>query len=136
MFYCGRGVTCLLLIVLCADVGVLPFTRVSAQDSNTQAKAERTPEKLAQEKFLLHQLHGQQLSELPTGELNRLAAETAAQDINDIAVLQNSGLIARQPNNFDLSGRSLTFTPSGRGYLISNNALAFDNNLGNKLNLF
>ncbi len=135
MFHCSRGVTSLLLIVLCAGVGALPFTRASAQDGAKQTKPEWAPEKLAQEKFLLHQFHEQQLAGLPTGEPNRLAAETAAQDINDIAVLQNSGLIARQPNNFDLSGRSLTFTPAGRGYLISNSALVLDNNLGGKLNL-
>jgi uncharacterized protein (TIGR03437 family) len=135
MFHCSRSVTGLLLIVLCTSVGALTFTRVSAQDSDKPAKTEWTPEQLAQEKFLLHQWHEQQLAEWPASELNRLA-EITAQDINDISVLQNSSLIARQPNNFDLSGRSFTFTPAGRGYLISHAVLAFDNNLGGKLNLF
>src|SRR5262245_313328 len=117
MFHCSRSVTGLLLIVLCAGIGALSFTRCSAQGDAKPTKTELTPEQLAQEKFLLHQWHEQQLAGLPASELSKLA-ETTEQDINDISVLQNSSLIARQPNNFDLSGRSLTFTPSGRGYLI------------------
>jgi uncharacterized protein (TIGR03437 family) len=101
----------------------------------SRSKQSQTPEELAEERWLLHQWHQQQLSELPAAEQQRLAADTVMQDINDISVIQNSSLISRQPNNFDLNGRSLVFTPAGRGYTVSNTALAFDSNLGSKLNL-
>lgn len=115
--------------------------RVGAQDNDeplqetTFTKQDWTTEKLAQEKWLLHEWHEQELAALTEDERQQLAIENTAQDNNDIAVIQNSSLIARQPNNFDLNGRSLVFTPSGRGYTVSNAALTFDSNLGSKLNL-
>ena len=132
-----RGITLAGLLSLAFCSGLVSFT-TAAQSELLQAepaKQEWTPEKLAQEKWLLHAAHEQQLAELLAAERAALEANVVAADIGDIAVIQNSNLIARQPNNFDLNGRTLNFTPVGRGYTISNTALAFDNNLGAKLDL-
>ncbi|MBI1765222.1 MAG: hypothetical protein HYR56_27735 [Acidobacteria bacterium] len=133
----SRGVVGLLCLASC--VGWAAFNTGTAQaqrePEETTPKQQWTPEKLAAEKWLLHEWHEQQLAALPDDERQRLAADIILQDVSDISVIQNSNLIARQPNNFDLNGRTLNFAPAGRGYVISNVGLAFDNNLGSKLDL-
>ena len=145
MFKNSRSVAGLLSLALCAGLTLRTSFTAQAQreaevanpnQAQPQAsKNEWTPKKLAAEKWLLHELHQQQLAALPAGEYPRLAADIVLQDVNDISVIQNSNLIARQPNNFDLNGRTLNFTPAGRGYVISNVGSAFDSNLGSKLDL-
>lgn len=137
MFKYSRGVVGLLCLAVCVGLTAPHSFTTQAQQAIAEpaAKQEWTPDKLAAEKWLLHELHARQLAELTEGERQRLAADIVVQDINDISVIQNSNLIARQPNNFDLNGRTLNFAPSGRGYVISNVGSAFDNNLGSKLDL-
>jgi uncharacterized protein (TIGR03437 family) len=136
----SKGFFGLLLIALCAiNIAFSSFPaaaqREPAGPSVQTAKQDWTPEKLAQEKWLLHELHEQQLAALSVTEKQQLAADVVVQDINDLSVIQNTNLISRQPNNFDLNGRTLAFTPAGRGYTVSNSAVTFDGNLGTKLNL-
>ena len=136
----SSGVYGLLFVLLGLALNTQPAFYATAQSGTespetSTGKQTWTAEKLAREKWLLHEWHEQELAALTETEQAQLAAEIQAQDINDISVIQNSSLIARQPNNFDLNGRSLIFTPAGRGYTVSNSALAFDSNLGTKLNL-
>ena len=137
MFKYSRGVIGLLCLAVCAGLAAHHSRNVQAQRAGDEPrpKQEWTPEKLAAEKWLLHEMNEQQLTALPQAEHERLTAGIVVQDVNDISVIQNSNLIARQPNNFDLNGRTLNFAPAGRGYVISNVGSAFDNNLGGKLNL-
>lgn len=137
MFKYSRSVVGLLCLACCAGLVALNSFTIQAQrkGDTPNSKQEWTPEKLAAEKWLLHEVHQQQLAVLSDDERQRLAANIVVQDVNDISVIQNSNLIARQPNNFDLNGRTLNFAPAGRGYSISNVGSAFDNNLGSKLDL-
>lgn len=137
MFKYSRGVVVSLCLVVGTGLAALnSFTALAQREGHEpNPKQEWTPEKLAAEKWLLHELHERQLAELTDGERQRLAADIVVEDVNDISIIQNSNLIARQPNNFDLNGRTLNFVPSGRGYVISNVGSAFDNNLGSKLDL-
>ena len=87
--------------------------------------------------------HAQQLREAElwhalNQERNGAAAFTesiVSQDTSDIAVIQGDNRLITPANAFDLNGRAVLFTPSGAGYGISSASVAFDNNLGTKLDL-
>jgi uncharacterized protein (TIGR03437 family) len=88
-------------------------------------------EKMAREAWARHEFHQQQRTQsgLESG------LEATVTDINDISVIEDDGSIVVQRNLFDLVGRTVTFTPSGSGYVVSNAAGSFDTNLGRKLDL-
>jgi hypothetical protein len=71
------------------------------------------------------------------GRMRRDATEPApaAQDVGDIAVLQDQGDIVLPANGFDLAGSSLRFTPSGSGYAIAKSTAVFRSSLGRQLTL-
>ena len=84
----------LLSIVICSGASwLMSFsTAAQAQQQTANSKEEWTPEKLAQERWLLHELHQQQLAALSAAARQQLAADIVVQDVNDISVIQNNNL--------------------------------------------
>jgi hypothetical protein len=58
-----------------------------------------------------------------------------AEDVGDIAVLQDSGDLILPQNNFDLHGVGLRFTRNGGSYTVSKIDATFRSTLGNRLTL-
>ncbi|PYS40659.1 MAG: hypothetical protein DMG14_09855 [Acidobacteria bacterium] len=50
----------------------------------------------------------------------------AVKDQGNVSVVQDDGTLIIPQNRFDLSGRSVTFTPEGAGYQVQTGATAFD----------
>jgi hypothetical protein len=63
------------------------------------------------------------------------APPPAAQDIGDIAVVQDQGDIVLPANPLDLASSTLRFTKGGAGYSVTKSALAFRPTLGRQLTL-
>ena len=47
-------------------------------------------------------------------------------DVGEIAIIDSADGVVIEPNTFDLEGRSVHFTPSGEGYSVASEDLAFD----------
>ncbi len=92
---------------------------------------EWSAEKMAREAWARHEFNQQRLAQAKLE--SKLEANVT--DINDVSVIEDDGSIIVQRNLFDMVGRTVTFTPSGSGYVISNAAGSFDTNLGRKLDL-
>ncbi|HKE04265.1 MAG TPA: hypothetical protein VKE91_09405 [Blastocatellia bacterium] len=93
-------------------------------------------EKIARESFAKHEFNRQRLQQAGRSDLlNREAAAANVSDTADVSVIQDDGSIAIPANPFNLSGRSVLFTPSDSGYTTTGGASAFDSNLGTKLDL-
>lgn len=58
-----------------------------------------------------------------------------AQDIGEIAVVQDQGDVVLPGNSFDLGASTLRFTRSGAGYSVTKSALAYRPTLGHQLTL-
>ena len=71
---------------------------------------------------------------------SRLAASQSlgprAEDVDDIAVIEDDGTIVVPPNEFNLKKRSLLFTPDGAGYRIARADISFETDRGSKLGFF
>jgi hypothetical protein len=65
----------------------------------------------------------------------RVLAEATAEDIGDVAVLQDAGDLITQPNRFDLAGIGLRFTPNGSRYDVTRADAAFRSPLGTPVTL-
>ena len=63
------------------------------------------------------------------------APSPIAQDVGDIAVVQDQGDIVLPANAFDLGGSMLRFTRSGSGYAVTKRTLAYRPTLGRQLTL-
>ena len=63
------------------------------------------------------------------------AAAPVAQDVGDIAVVQDQGDLVLPANTFDLGGSTLHFTRSGAGYAVTKGTLAYRPTLGRQLTL-
>ncbi|MGH9802692.1 MAG: hypothetical protein ACRD82_20185, partial [Blastocatellia bacterium] len=109
------------------------FSAASQHDDDEGKKKGLSREDRIRETWVWHYANQQRLAETLGAE--GLAAETPAQDINDISVIQADGRIVTPTNFFDLAGRQVQFTPSGAGYTIAASNGGFDTNLGTKLNL-
>lgn len=107
----------------------------AAHDDSEGRKKTLTREQLAREAWAWHEANRQRLAQTHTLGAEALTTDIASQDINDIAVIQGDTRLITPPNSFDLTGRAVQFTPSGTSYTITTTNAAFDNNLGNKLNL-
>jgi hypothetical protein len=60
---------------------------------------------------------------------------THAEDVGNVAVIQDTGDIITQANAFDLTSAHLKFTSNGRGYDVSHITTGFKTTLGTKLTL-
>ncbi|HWQ35891.1 MAG TPA: IPT/TIG domain-containing protein [Blastocatellia bacterium] len=105
-------------------------------DQHRQAK-EGEPDlvRQAKEALIRHEMNRQHYASLNEGAESTFLTNISSTDINDMAVLQDDGRLVIQPNPFDLSGRSVQFTPSGSSYTVSAPPASFDSNLGTKLDL-
>ncbi|MFY9609090.1 MAG: hypothetical protein WAU45_10820 [Blastocatellia bacterium] len=56
-----------------------------------------------------------------------------AENIDNVALIEDDGTIVVQPNKFNLKKRSLIFTPDGAGYRIERGAPSFETDRGSKL---
>jgi len=65
----------------------------------------------------------------------RVLAEATAEDVGDVAVLQDAGDLITQPNRFDLAGVGLRFTPAGGRYDIARTDAGFRAPLGARVTL-
>src|SRR5438105_2393434 len=64
--------------------------------------------------------------------LSGVVSNAAAQGrLPNISVLQDDGTLIVPANGFDLSGRSLVFTPQGSGYAVQAVSSTFDQGAGN-----
>lgn len=111
------------------------FPVVAFHDDDEGRKAGLSREERIREALLWHQINQQRLEQTHPLGLAALTMDIAAQDINDISVIEGDARFVTSPNAFDLNGRFVQFTPSGAGYTVSGGTAAFDNNLGTKLNL-
>jgi hypothetical protein len=75
----------------------------------------------------LHQAHG---VDRPLAE-----PDTNAQDAGEIAVLQDSGDLFLLPNNLDLAGKTLRFTPSANGFSEAPATSGFRQPVGDRVTL-
>jgi hypothetical protein len=70
-----------------------------------------------------------------TRTLFRPPVRAAAEDVGDIAVIQDAGDLLTPPNPFDLKGLGLRFTRSGSSYDVSRIDAAFRPGLGSRIEL-
>lgn len=84
---------------------------------------------------LRHEFNKQRLAAAGEAAEPDLKTALKSTDINDVAVIEDDGRLVIQPNSFDLTGRSVLFTPSGNGYTVAGAASSFDTSLGTKLDL-
>jgi hypothetical protein len=61
--------------------------------------------------------------------------ETHAQDVGEIAVLQDGGDLFLVPNRFDLTGTSLRFTPNGGGFTVATSTAGLRQPVGDRVTL-
>ena len=59
-----------------------------------------------------------------------------AENVDDIAVVEDDGTIVVPPNKFNLKKRSLLFTPDVVGYRIARSDISFETDRGSKLGFF
>lgn len=133
----SRNFVLLLVVSMLIAVLVVP-SKPSAQTKPEHGLSERkgrysgkdwSSEKIAREAWARHEYHKQRRTQ--AGIESTLEANVT--DINDVSVIEDDGSIIVQRNLFDLSGRVVTFTPSGAGYIVSNSAGSFDTNFGRKM---
>jgi uncharacterized protein (TIGR03437 family) len=140
-----RWVAVALLVTLSAPALISkPATQPQKRTAKLKTAFARTGDKkknglssdqIASEAEIWHELNRHRLAETDARGVEALTADFVNQDVNDISVIQDDGRVIFPTNLFDLTGRSVQFTPSGSGYTISNVAGTFDPNLGTKLNL-
>lgn len=65
-----------------------------------------------------------------------LSPEPRAENIDDVAHIEDAGTIIVQPNKFNLKKRSLIFTPDGAGYRIEQGDPSFESELGSRIRGF
>lgn len=106
-----------------------------AHDDSDARKKTMTREQRAREAWVWHEANKQRLEQTHPLGAQSFTTDIASQDTNDIAVIQGDTRLITPPNSFDLTGRAVQFTPAGASYTINTTNAAFDNNLGNKLNL-
>jgi hypothetical protein len=91
------------------------------------------------EAMWLHQAAEEQRARAPRTDATAGAAITSptpvAEDIGDVAVIQDQGDIVLSANTFDLRAAGLRFTPSGGGYSVSKIDANFRGTLGRQLTL-
>jgi subtilase family serine protease len=63
------------------------------------------------------------------------APSRADRDVGNIAVIQGDPVMVQPGELFDLVGRSITFTPAGTGYTVTNDPLLMEASLGTNLAL-
>jgi uncharacterized protein (TIGR03437 family) len=95
-------------------------------------EGEWSADERAREMDLWSELNRQRMRALG---LEPARAEVSVVDVDDVAVIQDNGLLAQPVNPFDLAGRAVLFTPSGSNYVVTSFAAPFDNSLGTKLDL-
>ncbi|HKY06322.1 MAG TPA: hypothetical protein VJQ56_15610, partial [Blastocatellia bacterium] len=79
------------------------------------------------------------LNLLRAKEISPRAAKTPgprAQAVGDVAVIEDDGSIVMAPSKFDLKNRSFLYIPEEGGYRISDERLAYNTDLGARLNFF
>jgi hypothetical protein len=59
-----------------------------------------------------------------------------AENVDDIAVVEDDGTLVVPPNKFNLKKRSLLFTPDGAGFRIARGDIPFETDRGSKLGFF
>ncbi len=91
-----------------------------------------TTEKTAYESIARHDFYQQ---ELKSQGIETDGREATVTDTNDIAVVEDDGTVIIPASPFDLSTKSILFTPSANGYSITSSTGSFDSNLGTKLDL-
>ena len=122
---------------------VRPLIRRSGAQSNAPEVNRRklgiegnwSPEERAREMDLWSELNRQQLARQQALGVAPVSAEPSVVDVDDIAVIQDNGLLAQPVNQFDLAGRAVLFTPAGAAYVVTSFGAPFDANLGTKLDL-
>jgi uncharacterized protein (TIGR03437 family) len=90
--------------------------------------------KAIREMITRHQYLRQRRAEEQSRSESSTTANVNSADINDIAVLQNDGSLVVDRKSFDLSGKTVQFTPSGNTYTLSAPSVSFDSSFGTKLN--
>jgi len=93
----------------------------------------------APDELSYHKLHALRRNNLQRSALaDARAAQTSplAQDLGDIAVLQDDGTIVIPPSSFNLKNSSLLFTPDGDGYRISKGGIGFSTDFGSRIGYF
>lgn len=93
----------------------------------------------AEDEFYAHRLNALR-SRLATGDRARFptaqSVGSPAENVDDVAVIQDDGSIVVAPNKFNLKKRSVLFTPDGAGYRIARADIAFETDRGSKLRDF
>lgn len=135
----------LMIILVSAIIALLSFTSVrllpptKAHDDPDHQKTAKGHALDYSERFLearlRHQINRQRFAGSGEAAESTFLTNISSTDINDVAVLQDDGRLITQPNPFDLAGSAVQFTPSGNGYTIARLSLAFDTNLGTKLDM-
>jgi len=96
------------------------------------ARNDEDGQQRTREAWLWHEVNRQRLAR---HGLDAVGPEVNNADTNDISVLQDDGTLITPPNQFDLVGRAVQFTPSGSGYTVTSTTGNFDTNFGTKLDL-
>src|SRR5262245_5446345 len=134
-----------LLIILFVPALILPpsaktekqsmarFAGASFHDGDESRKEGLSRQEKAREAVIYHQANLQRLERTHPLGAEALKTDIINQDINDISVIQGDERVIAPPNKCDLSGRTVSFTPSGAGYTISTTNGTFDTNFGTKL---
>jgi hypothetical protein len=92
----------------------------------------------AEDGFYAHTLNALRSSRLKANNalLSGQISGPIAENVGDVAVIEDDGSIVVPPNNFNLKKRSLVFTPDGNGYRIARADLSFESDRGSKLSDF
>lgn len=127
------------LTVLLVTLGFALFTphpRAQSQLSRQEREFRKDwdHEKLTREAFEWHTARRRQLKAAQSAALE-FRSEAVTSENSEMFLIQDDGSLIADRNTFDLAARAVLFTPAGAGYAVSAPSVAFDTNLGTKLDL-
>ena len=144
----ARWILLTLALIIFRAPSIDPSFAVGAITGEAEGIAEKTESRSfacgydprgAEEEFYAHRLNALR-SRLAARDGTRLPTAQgfgpAAENVDDVAVIEDDGSIVVPPNKFNLKKRSVLLTPDGAGYRIVRGDISFETDRGSKLRDF
>lgn len=133
---------CLGLLII--TIGYFAYSRLSVaaaheiadqtDESHRHLAKDWDHEKLTHEAFEWHEAQRKRLAS-EQAKTTTFRTEAVTSDTSEMFLIQDDGTIITNQNPFDLTGKSVLFTPSGAGYTINSSNASIDTSFGGKLDL-